>query len=200
MLKFRRRRCLPSVMHRLYWRCWFKLYQGYCSYSRFMSVLTLEVTMFKHYTTETMHWERNMAKLEVGFTKREQFYIVTRLIVFRIWKNWYVFIPCIHNNAHEMSPKNWCSNTHAVYKLVGHLIVFKQNNHHFPPKSHVFIDIIKNLVDNSLTIFRHLFVTMQYMNSCRRHNTPRKSYLLPLLNIANQSRQPQQPKETQEFG
>lgn len=26
----------------------------------------------------------NMAKLEVGFTKREQFYIVTRLIVFRI--------------------------------------------------------------------------------------------------------------------
>lgn len=27
---------------------------------------------------------RYMAKLEVGFTKREQFYIVTRLIVFRI--------------------------------------------------------------------------------------------------------------------
>lgn len=42
--------------------------------------------MFKHYTTETMHRERNMAKLGVGgLTKREQFYIVTRLIVFRIW-------------------------------------------------------------------------------------------------------------------
>lgn len=64
-----------------------KLYQGYFSlYSQLMSILTLEVTMFKHYTTETMHRERNMAKLGVGgLTKREQFYIVTRLIVFRIW-------------------------------------------------------------------------------------------------------------------